>query len=266
MVFPKYFERYGRIEPTQQRGSPWTFSRGQPDKTIWEIMQEDPDEVEGFAKSMRVGSRFYPLPGPYDFSWIVDHPIEDKSRPLLIDVGGSDGEVLLSILRNTPGLLPERCVLQDLTHVLDDVAMTRQEEEIKALKKVPIDFFKEEPVKGEFSGTLTDVKPRLTLSPGALVYHIRRTLHDYADADALNILRLIANAMAPDSRLLIVELIMTNPPTPLAAAVDLFMCITAGKERTIEMYERLTADAGLRITRVVSGKTSEMGVLECMKV
>jgi hypothetical protein len=157
-------------------------------------------------------------------------------------------------------------VLQDLPHVLDDVAMTRQEEEIKALKKVPIDFFKEEPVKGEFSGILTDVKPRLTLSPGALVYHIRRTLHDYADADALNILRLITNSMAPDSRLLIVECIMTNPPTPMAAAVDLFMCITAGKERTIEMFERLTADAGLRITHVVPGKTSEMGVLECMKV
>lgn len=72
--------------------------------------------------------------------------------------------------------------------------------------------------------------------------------------------------MAPDSRLLIVELIMASPPTPLAAAVDLFMCITAGKERTIEMFERLTADAGLRITRVVPGKSSEMGVLECMKI
>lgn len=34
MVFPKYFERYGRIELTQQRGSPETFLRGQPDKTI----------------------------------------------------------------------------------------------------------------------------------------------------------------------------------------------------------------------------------------
>lgn len=266
MVFPKYFERYGRIEPTQQRGSPWTFSRGQPDKTIWEIMQENPDEVEGFVKSMRASSRFYPMPGPYDFSWIVDHPIEDKSRPLLVDVGGSDGEALLSILRNTPGLPSERCVLQDLPHVLNNVAMTRQEEEIKALKKVPIDFFKEGPVKGEFSRKLTDVEPRLTLSPGALVYHIRRTLHDYADADALNILRLTAKAMARDSRLLIVDLLMDNPPTPSAAAMDLFMCITAGKERTIEMFERLTADAGLRITRIVPGKTSEMGVLECVKV
>lgn len=266
MAFPKYFERYGRVEPTQQRGSPWTFARGQPEKTIWEIMQEDPDEVEVFAKSMRNSSRFYPMPGPYDFSWIVDHPIEDKSRPLLVDIAGSDGEALLSILRNTPGLPPERCVLQDLPHVLDDVAITRQEEEIKALKKVPINFFKEEPVKGEISAISTDVKPRMTSSLGALVYNIRRTLHDYSDADALTILRLIAKAMAPDSRLLIVELIMNNPPTPLAAAVDLFMCITAGKERTIEMFERLTADAGLRITRFVPGKTSEMGVLECMKL
>jgi hypothetical protein len=59
---------------------------------------------------------------------------------------------------------------------------------------------------------------------------------------------------------------MTNPPTPMAAAVDLFMCITAGKERTIEMFENLAADAGLRITNVVPGETSEMGVLECMKI
>ncbi|KAI0139647.1 S-adenosyl-L-methionine-dependent methyltransferase [Xylariaceae sp. FL1272] len=248
MVFPKYFERYGRIEPTQQRGSPWTFARGQPDKTIWEIMSEDPDEVEVFAQSMRNSSRFYPMPGPYDFSWVVDQAAQDKSRPLVVDLAGSDGEALLSILRNAPGLPAEQCVLQDLPHVLEDVAKTRQEEEIKALQKVPIDIFKDEPVKG------------------ALVYQIRRTLHDYSDADAVNILQLVAKAMAPDSRLLIVDLIMANPPSPLAAAVDLFMIITAGKERTNEMFQRVTADAGLRITRVIPGKTSEMGVIECMKV
>ncbi|KAI8680885.1 Methyltransf-2 domain-containing protein [Fusarium keratoplasticum] len=248
MVLPKYFERYGRVEPTQQRGSPWTFARGQPDKTIWEIMSADPEEVEVFAKSMRASSRFYPMLSPYDFSWIVEKPVEDQSRPLVVDLAGSDGESLLSILRNTPGLPAERCVLQDLPHVLEDNAKMRQEEEIKALQKVPIDIFKDEPVKG------------------ALVYQIRRTLHDYADADVLQVLRLIHNSMASDSRLLIVECIMTNPPTPMAAAVDLFMCITAGKERTIEMFENLAADAGLRITNVVPGETSEMGVLECMKI
>ncbi|CAM6005889.1 unnamed protein product [Sphagnum balticum] len=248
MVLPKYFERYGRVEPTQQRGSPWTFARGQPDKTIWEIMSADPEEVEVFAKSMRASSRFYPMLSPYDFSWIVEKSVEDQSRPLVVDLAGSDGESLLSILRNTPGLPAERCVLQDLPHVLEDNAKMRQEEEIKALQKVPIDIFKDEPVKG------------------ALVYQIRRTLHDYADADVLQVLRLIHNSMASDSRLLIVECIMTNPPTPMAAAVDLFMCITAGKERTIEMFENLAADAGLRITNVVPGETSEMGVLECMKI
>lgn len=81
----------------------------------------------------------------------------------------------------------------------------------------------------------------------------------------LQVLRLIHNSMASDSRLLIIECIMTNPPTPMAAAVDLFMCITAGKERTIEMFENLAADAGLRITNVVPGETSEMGVLECTR-
>lgn len=149
MVLPKYFERYGRVEPTQQRGSPWTFARGQPDKTIWEIMSADPEEVEVFAKSMRASSRFYPMLSPYDFSWIVEKSVEDQGRPLVVDLAGSDGESLLSILRNTPGLPAERCVLQDLPHVLEDNAKMRQEEEIKALQKVPIDIFKDEPVKGK---------------------------------------------------------------------------------------------------------------------
>ncbi|KAJ4174103.1 hypothetical protein NW754_004518 [Fusarium falciforme] len=231
MVLPKYFERYGRVEPTQQRGSPWTFARGQPDKTIWEIMSADPEEVEVFAKSMRASSRFYPMLSPYDFSWIVEKSVEDQSRPLVVDLAGSDGESLLTC--RMCWRITRRC---------------GREEEIKALQKVPIDIFKDEPVKG------------------ALVYQIRRTLHDYADADVLQVLRLIHNSMASDSRLLIVECIMTNPPTPMAAAVDLFMCITAGKERTIEMFENLAADAGLRITNVVPGETSEMGVLECMKI
>lgn len=106
-------------------------------------------------------------------------------------------------------------------------------------------------------------KERDSLSfQGPLVHQIRLALYVYADADVLNILRLIAKAMAPDSRMLNIELIMTNPPTPFAAAVDLFIRITAGKERTIDMLERLAADAGLRITRVVPGKIGKMGVLE----
>lgn len=107
-----------------------------------------------------------------------------------------------------------------------------------------------------FSLTLTDYV-------GALVYHIRRCLHDYSDVEAVTILRHIAAAMAPDSKLLIVELILADPPTPHQAMSDLIMMTISGKERTLNNWGSIVTQAGLKIVRV---STFEGGrcVIECV--
>ena len=103
----------------------------------------------------------------------------------------------------------------------------------------------------------------LTCIADALVYHIRRCLHDYSDDESVAILRRIADAMAPDSRLLIVELIIGDPPSAYQAALDLTMMVISGKERTLATWRDIVSRAGLRITHVdvVEGGS---GVVECM--
>lgn len=101
--------------------------------------------------------------------------------------------------------------------------------------------------------------------PGALVYFIRRCLHNYGDEECVKILRVIADAMAADSRLIIIEQIISNPPTAMVAAVDLFMMNVGGKERTVETFGELASKAGLKINKVNLTEGFGLSAVECAK-
>ena len=105
----------------------------------------------------------------------------------------------------------------------------------------------------------------LTLGPqGALVYYIRRCLHDYGDDDAVRILQHIRAAMVPESRCLTVEQIMSNPPSAMAAASDILMGMQGGKERTLEGFQDIAARAGLELREAhPTGGKSDVAVIEC---
>jgi len=100
------------------------------------------------------------------------------------------------------------------------------------------------------------------------VYWIRRCLHNYSDTTSINILTHLADALGPDSKLLIEEDILDNPPNPIAAVTDMMMMNFGGKQRNLETWQRIAANAGLRITGVFRGESthSSIGVLECEKM
>ena len=100
---------------------------------------------------------------------------------------------------------------------------------------------------------------------GALIYWIRRCLHDYSDADCTKILAHLAAAMADDSRVLVCEQIMPNPPPPLCAYTDFCMINNAGKERSVKVFEKIAADAGLKVAKVWPAKFTPVGVVELVK-
>lgn len=104
----------------------------------------------------------------------------------------------------------------------------------------------------------------LTLHTGALAYYIRRCLHDYGDADSVRILSHLRAAMSPDSRCVIVEQVMGNPPSAMSAATDILMGVIGGKERTLGCWREVTAQAGLKIREVYYAKGSETAVIECV--
>jgi len=105
----------------------------------------------------------------------------------------------------------------------------------------------------------------LLCCPGALLYYIRQCLHNHPDDKCVTLLQILARAMAPDSRLLIVEALLGEPATTHQAALDLMMMGIAGKERTLANFQDILSKAGLRITEVL--QTHELSAtIECMLV
>ncbi|KAL8392422.1 hypothetical protein RB595_002568 [Gaeumannomyces hyphopodioides] len=249
-ALPDYFKKYGRKEPATRTHTPYSFAKGKPELTVWEVMRQDPDR-NGVAEGMRAFGAFekmMPMTGVYDFSWVAREAAADSTgtRTLLVDVGASKGHVTKAICESTPGLPMSRCVLQDLPEVVKELEKA-DDPALRDAQKIAMDFHQEQPVKG------------------ALVYFIRRCLHDYGDEECVKILRVIADAMAPDSRLVIIEQIISNPPIAMAAAIDLVMMNLGGKERTVEGFGELASKAGLKISNVDLTEGFGLSAVECVK-
>jgi len=71
--------------------------------------------------------------------------------------------------------------------------------------------------------------------------------------------------MAPDSKLLIGDTVISNPPSRTGSMIDFFLGTIGGKERTIQGFESVIAQAGLKVTAVLPAKESDFTIIECEK-
>ncbi|QLQ35876.1 methyltransferase [Micromonospora robiginosa] len=154
----------------------------------------------------------------------------------VVDVGGGDGAFLAGLLTRYRHL---RGVLLDLPHVvaaapalLDRAAVTDR------CRVVPGSFFD-------------------PLPAGADLYVLKTILPGWDDAQATAILRRVAEAMRPESRLLLLEAIVpAGDAFDVAKLVDVHtLVLTAGRHRTHAELLDLLSDAGLRLDRVVGTPT-----------
>jgi len=84
------------------------------------------------------------------------------------------------------------------------------------------------------------------LPAGADVYVISRALTDWSDRHAAAILRRLAEAAGPDGRVLVVEVMPTEPYVPNLSNYDLTMLVSVGgRERGVDDFIALGQDAGL---------------------
>ncbi|KAL2134556.1 hypothetical protein VTI74DRAFT_11528 [Chaetomium olivicolor] len=241
----RYFRHFGLVEPTDRLNSVVAFAENKLGSTFWEVIHEEETRRMAFITSMAAFEDQVPSLGNYSLGWAVRAAelSQDKERPLVVDVGGGKGQALENIFKNTPGLPRDRCVLEDLPEVIE--AARKENAALADVQMVPVDFHQEQPIKG------------------ALVYYIRRCLHDYSDDECVAILRRVADAMASDSRLLIVEMLVNSPPTLFQASLDLMMMTISGKERTLDEFHAIAATAGLRVSQVSSAHGG-CAVLECV--
>lgn len=261
-TMPKYFELYGRKEPRTTTHTPNGFAHGKPDLAIYDLIQSDPIRLARWIPAMAAVEERMPIAGIYDFSWLVSWAQAEAAqhqqhgagtpapdRPLLVDVGGGRGQAIKAITKEFPGIPVHRCVLQERPEVIDAV-LAADEPELRLVTKMPINFHEGQPLKG------------------ALVYWIRRCLHNYPDDTAINVLRHIADAAAPDSRVLIFEDVLDSPPHYMAAIMDFMMMGMGGKQRTRARWDEMLAEVGLKITDVQRGKGpwKTQCVMECVKI
>lgn len=101
-------------------------------------------------------------------------------------------------------------------------------------------------------------------SAGALIYYIRRCLHDWPDADCILMLQNVAAAMTPNrSRLLIAEIVVPESgPDPEAAWMDITMMTFAGQERSEKQWRALLEEAGMELRRTLLAEGTNWGVVE----
>lgn len=91
---------------------------------------------------------------------------------------------------------------------------------------------------------------------GAKAYYLRRILHDYSDSKCVEILSRLAAAAAPDSKILIADVVdsMTNNETDIPmVCTDFTMLNIGGKERSEAEFAAILERAGLRLVKVWRG-------------
>ena len=194
-------------------------------RTFWQDL--DAEAHRRFIDELMVvqGSRTSPQVAElYDWSAVTE----------VCDVGGGSGILLSELLGRHPHL---RGTLVDLPN---SPAVARQLFAERNLSD------RTEIVTGSFFDPLP---------VGKDVYTISRAVTDWPDREAVQVLSRMAQAAGERGRVLIVEVLPTDPQVPYATSFDLEMLVTVGgRERTLEDFDAIAADAGLVPVGVYRGE------------
>ena len=151
---------------------------------------------------------------------------------LIVDVGGATGNLLAEILDQYP---EPRGVLFDLPHVLEDAPnLLQQRGHVDRITLEEGSFFESIPKGGD-------------------AYLMSHIIHDWREDQCLMILGHCRKAMKPESKLLIIEMVLPagDEPHPGRLLDMVMLALPGGEERTEQQYATLLSKADLRLTRVV---------------
>lgn len=144
---PEYLTaRKAATEPDDQSFNPYTWSRGQDGRTVWEVMAGN-GELDRFQSGLNPANKdiFRPT-GFFDFGALAGGDL--TGRDVLIDVGGGIGAILAAIIENTPALqqVASKCVLQDITGPIEQAKTGGRLP--AGVRTMVHNFFQEQPIKG----------------------------------------------------------------------------------------------------------------------
>ncbi|KAJ5768784.1 hypothetical protein N7520_003343 [Penicillium odoratum] len=138
----------------------------------------------------------------------------------MVDIGGGRGELLLEVQAAFPHLSAENLVVQEFNAEIDHIPGIRLM---------------------EWNYQTSPAQP----VTGARIYSLQHILHNLPDLAAVALLQKLSRAMAPTSRLLIIEYAKNMTYTNLHATM---ICLFGGRERSSSEWRQLAQVAGLKVT------------------
>ncbi|GFN16562.1 hypothetical protein AtubIFM55763_008151 [Aspergillus tubingensis] len=237
----EYFVQQGWQHRIELRRNPFTFVHGCDGQTMFEYISQSPARATRLNDAMVAEDSLLAEIGLYPFKSTLG-PLAQPDTATIVDVGGGRGHILRQLKESLAGV-PGRYILQDRESVITD---NGPEMEAHGIEPMAHDFFNPQPVQG------------------ALVYFVRRVLHDWPDEEVRQVLAQLAVAMDRErSRILITETIIPEVgATATNAYMDLTMMTFGGRERTVKDFAHLFDLAGLQLANVYKAPGVPMVVLE----
>ena len=186
---------------------------------LWAYLAQHPDANAIFNATMmaKARSQIAGVLSAYDFSGFQR----------IGDIGGGRGHLLGAVLERVPTATG---VLFDLPHVVGDASGAVS----PRLARQAGDFFKD-------------------ALPVCDAYLLMEVIHDWGDAESVDILKAIRRAAPSHARLLLIEEMVPDDPGPAwSKMLDLHMLtLIGGKQRTRREYEALLRAAGFAFEREI---------------
>lgn len=232
MGSPFVWQPWGRLYDAIKTGTPaFDHVFGE---SFFEYLERTPQDGAVFNVAMTRGSSNHvpAILAAYDFA--------DCTK--IVDVGGGHGALLRGILEQYPHLTGVLC---DLPSVVAAAYELQNSSVADRCEFAGTDMFQSVPAGGD-------------------VYILKSILHDWNDAQALQLLRNCRRAIRHDGKLLHIGTVLKPSNEPdFGKWLDLTMLVLLpGRERTEAEFRELYAAAGFHLTRVIAtdGPTIVEGV------
>ena len=204
--------------------------------SVIEYLKQNPEQFGTFQAGLK------------NYSTIINHAVlaayDFPSGSKLIDLGGGDGSLLVSILETDATMTG---VLFELPSVIARIQTSSHVATggHKRYEMVEGDFFTSVPTGGD-------------------IYVLKQIIHNWNDEQALKILRNCDRAMPTNSRLLIIDPIVASQEPSFATFLDLQLLITnpGASIRTQDELAELVEKAGLQVTNIITTQ-SPCTITEC---
>lgn len=219
---PYHWQTYASLEHSVRTGeNAFAAVHGE---SVWDYLAKHPDEQRVFDEAMTALSQAVAaeVVDAYDFGRFGT----------VVDVGGGRGTLLAAVLSRYPSvegvLFDQPDVVAGAHELLSATGVSQR------CRVVGGSFFDSVPEGGD-------------------AYLLKSVIHDWPDAESIEILRTCRRSIPAHGRLLLVEQLLDVSPDPVRTAFsDLTMLVVAGgQERTRDEYRSLLSAGGFDLTRTV---------------